>query len=99
MNDILFYIFLYYFLFIIYYFVAMYTVLLFNIFYLYFFSVKKVKIYNNIIICSICLDNIESNYVWRIIDCKCIYYYHYKCIINWLFNKYECPICRHKLIK
>lgn len=42
--------------------------------------------------CTICLSLLEPNNDGAKIDCNHIY--HSKCLIEWLFKKMECPMCR-----
>ena len=54
---------------------------------------KKIFIKNKINndksnICSICLDNGD------LITLKCKHNFHEKCIVKWMENNYNCPLCR-----
>lgn len=42
------------------------------------------------LICSICMDNFDNNYVLT----KCNHYYHKDCIYEWLKLKVICPNCK-----
>ena len=56
------------------------------------------KVYNLEIdksnICPICLANINSNEIVRVLSCK--HTFHQECIDNWFFNNKSCPCCRLK---
>lgn len=45
------------------------------------------------LLCSICLDTFNDNYV----STKCGHYYHQDCIYEWLSQKIICPNCKNNL--
>tara|TARA_Y100000991_G_C21953561_1_gene340941 strand:+ start:1240 stop:1635 length:396 start_codon:yes stop_codon:yes gene_type:complete len=45
------------------------------------------------LICSICMNNLNNNYVLT----KCNHYYHKDCIYEWLNLKMICPNCKSDL--
>ena len=46
-------------------------------------------------ICSICLENMDNQYVIKIKNCS--HSYHHKCLKLWICKSDNCPLCR-KLI-
>ena len=44
--------------------------------------------------CSICLDTINPNENYTT---KCSHHFHHKCMIHWLVNNDNCPVCRCSL--
>lgn len=52
---------------------------------------------NNENTCSICLDNMNDNDFYEMKDCK--HKFHYKCIIEWIFESRTCPLCRYNTQK
>ena len=53
--------------------------------------------------CTICLKTIKTKKSQTLINkryftkCNCQYYYHYRCLSNWLKRKNICPICKNRL--
>jgi hypothetical protein len=47
--------------------------------------------------CPICFDNMNDNDFYEMKDCK--HKFHYKCIIEWIFESRTCPLCRHNTQK
>jgi hypothetical protein len=53
--------------------------------------------------CTICLKAIKTKKSLTLINkkyftkCNCQYYYHYRCLSNWLKRKNICPICKNRL--
>ena len=43
--------------------------------------------------CSICLEKFDDNHV----TLPCKHHYHENCIMKWLKDKTNCPLCRMKL--
>ena len=43
--------------------------------------------------CSICLEKFDDNHV----TLPCKHHYHENCIMKWLEDKTDCPLCRIKL--
>ena len=52
------------------------------------------QINNNVEICSICLDNINSQPIHELDECK--HKFHSSCLITWLRINNDCPMCRSK---
>jgi len=58
-------------------------------------SIENFSIDKNIIKCSICLDDIEVDYV----KLMCNHKYHIDCIKSWLIKySVECPYCRRSVL-
>ena len=55
---------------------------------------KSEKIYNNKS-CSICLEKINNNDI-KNATLECGHIFHSDCILKWIENKSNCPICRAK---
>jgi hypothetical protein len=47
--------------------------------------------------CTICYDNMNESDFYEMKDCK--HKFHYKCIIEWIFQSQTCPLCRHSTEK
>lgn len=63
--------------------------------------IEPIRLYNNDNIsdeindvCSICLDNINSQPVHELPECK--HKFHSSCLITWLRINNDCPMCRSK---
>jgi hypothetical protein len=55
---------------------------------------EKIKNYDVSFVCLICLDELNNENNYCIIDCK--HEFHSKCLINWFRSgKNTCPMCRN----
>ena len=52
---------------------------------------------NELITCSICLENIEIGTVVKVLP-TCFHKFHQECIDRWLFINCFCPYCRASVI-
>jgi hypothetical protein len=62
---------------------------------------KDIKIINNNLElgldkCCICFDNFKENE--KIVKLSCNHYFHQICLLNWIFIRRNCPICRSNFL-
>ena len=43
-------------------------------------------------VCPICLDNLNNNHIHKLSECN--HTFHSNCLIVWLRNNSDCPLCR-----
>lgn len=55
-------------------------------------KIKKQKIGKTSKTCAICFNNFEKEEIIRVLHCN--HFFHNKCIKQWLFDNWNCPICR-----
>ena len=53
---------------------------------------KKTNHMSSETICSICLDELNSDYI--VTPFKCMHSFHKKCLDLWFKTSYSCPYCR-----